>query len=129
MNPTINGVIPRQKMTENAPAQERVAQAGVNGATASQEGKLVTQAQAEVPATQPRVDDAALKEAIAQINRKAAGLSPALKFEPDSETGVVVITVTNRATGEVIRQLPPEAVVRAAANGGEDLPALVEMRV
>lgn len=129
MNPIIDNVISQQKTTVGTRAQERVAQAGGKGDTASQEGELVTSAQTDTAATQPKVDDAALKQAIEQINSKAAGLSPALKFEPDSETGVVVITVMNRVTGEVIRQLPPEAVVRAAANGGDDLPALVELSV
>lgn len=129
MSTTINPVLSQQTMADSASARERAAQAGGNGAAAGQDGKPVTQAQADTTASQPKVDDAALRAAIAQINRKAAGLSPALKFEPDSETGVVVITVLDRATGEVIRQLPPEAVVRAAANGGEDLPSLFEMQV
>ena len=58
-------------------------------------------------------------------NVEAAGLSPALKFEPNTETGVVIIKVLNRETGEVIRQLPPEAVVKAAEDGGS-LPSLVD---
>ena len=74
---------------------------------------------------QVRVSDARLAQAIEQINAKARGLSPALRFEPDADTGVVIIKVLNRETGEVIRQLPPEAVVRAAETG-ETLPSLIE---
>ena len=37
----------------------------------------------------------------------------------------MIIKVLNRETGEVIRQLPPEAVVKAAEDGGS-LPSLVD---
>lgn len=66
---------------------------------------------------------AALADALEKINEQASGFSPALKFEPDEDSGVVIIKVLNRSTGEVIRQLPPEAVVKASEEGS--VPALV----
>lgn len=66
---------------------------------------------------------AVLADALEQINEQAGGFSPALKFEADEDSGVVIIKVLNRSTGEVIRQLPPEAVVKASEEG--NVPALV----
>ena len=123
MNP-INEVTTRQVA---APAQKRAAPSGAEVATQSvrQEGDAVTQAKEAAAAQRAPVSEARLEKALEQVNAQAQGLSPALKFEPDADSGIVVITVMNRETGEIIRQLPPEAVVKAAETG-EALPSLVE---
>ena len=123
MNP-INEVTTRQVA---APAQKRAAPSGSEVATQSvrQEGDAVTQAKEAAAAQRAAVSEARLEQAIEQINVQAQGLSPSLKFEPDADSGVVVIKVMNRETGEIIRQLPPEAVVKAAETG-EALPSLVD---
>ncbi|MEL7310348.1 MAG: flagellar protein FlaG [Pseudomonadota bacterium] len=83
------------------------------------------------PATLPEptatesVSSEALEQALEQIREQAQRVAPQLKFENDSESDVVVIKVIDRATGEVIRQLPPEAVVDAQAQGIEGLPSLI----
>lgn len=123
MNP-INEVTTRQIA---APAPKRAAPADAEVTTQSvrQEGDAVTQAKEAAEAQRAAVSDARLEQAIEQINVQAQGLSPSLKFEPDADSGVVVIKVMNRETGEIIRQLPPEAVVKAAETG-EALPSLVD---
>ena len=123
MNP-INEVTTRQVA---APAQKRAAPSGAEVATQSvrQEGDAVTQAKESAAAQRAPVSEARLEKALEQVNVQAQGLSPALKFEPDADSGIVVITVMNRETGEIIRQLPPEAVVKAAETG-EALPSLVD---
>ena len=123
MNP-INEVTTRQIA---APAPKRAAPADAEVTTQSvrQEGDAVTQAKEAAEAQRAAVSEARLEQAIEQINVQAQGLSPSLKFEPDADSGVVVIKVMNRETGEIIRQLPPEAVVKAAETG-EALPSLVD---
>lgn len=123
MNP-INEVTTRQVA---APAPKRAAPADAEVTTQSvrQEGDAVTQAKEAAAAQRAPVSEARLEKALEQVNTQAQGLSPALKFEPDADSGIVVITVMNRETGEVIRQLPPEAVVKAAETG-EALPSLVD---
>ena len=59
-----------------------------------------------------------IQRAVEALNRKATQSSPALRFEEDSETGVMIITVSDRDTGEVIRQLPPEPIVKSAEQEG-----------
>lgn len=123
MNPISEATI-RQVAAE---APKRAPAASEEGAEQSvrQEGDAVKEARESAAAEQARVSEQRLEQALERINAKASGLSPALRFEPDADSGVVVIKVLNRETGEVIRQLPPEAVVRAAETG-ESLPALVE---
>lgn len=59
-----------------------------------------------------------IQRAVEALNRKATQSSPALRFEQDNDTGVMIIKVTDRDTGEVIRQLPPEAIVKSAEQEG-----------
>ena len=123
MNP-INEVTTRQVA---APAPKRAAPSGdeVPPQSVRQEGAAVTQAKEAAAAQRAPVSGARLEKALEQVNTQAQGLSPALKFEPDADSGIVVITVMNREPGEIIRQLPPEAVVKAAETG-EALPSLVD---
>ena len=72
---------------------------------------------------------AELKEALAELNRRSTSVSPSLQFEQDQERGITVIKVIDRDTGEIIRQLPPEAVTRASAAGEDILPPLVNTEV
>lgn len=71
------------------------------------------------------VSSEALDAALEQIREQAQRVAPQLKFENDSESDVVVIKVIDRVTGEIIRQLPPEAVVDAQSKGLDGLPSLI----
>ena len=117
MNP-INDVTIRQVVAES-PVRADAVRADVAAQSVRQEGDAVREAREA--AEKERASAARLE----QLNAKASGLSPALRFEPDADTGVVVIKVLNRETGEVIRQLPPEAVVTAAETG-DALPSLID---
>ncbi|MEM7613210.1 MAG: flagellar protein FlaG [Pseudomonadota bacterium] len=81
-------------------------------------------AQKAAATKQESANNEALRKALQELNERGSGTSPALRFEQDDETGVVIITVTNRETGEVIRRLPPEAVIDAAGTE-QSLPSLV----
>ncbi len=123
MNP-ITDATTRQVAAE-APKRAPAASEEVAKQSVRQEGDAVKEAREAAAAEEARVSEQRLEQALEQINAKASGLSPALRFEPDADSGVVVIKVLNRETGEVIRQLPPDAVVKAAETG-EDLPLLVD---
>ena len=98
---------------------------GAAAQSVRQEGDAVSQAKDQAVVEQAPIAAGRLDKAIETANTQGAGMSPSLRFEPDTERGIVVIKVMNRETGEVIRQLPPEAVVEAA-EAGEQLPALVD---
>lgn len=99
-----------RKLADEASAEVRVQSVRQEGATAPKRNDAVA-------TNNTQVDEAQLRDAIARVNDKAKNSVPSLKFEPDADSGVVIIKVMNRETGEVIRQLPPEAVVDADANG------------
>lgn len=66
----------------------------------------------------PAVELPDLKEAVRaaaqQIDSYLRSVNRMLEFRIDAETGVTVITVRETATGEVIRQIPGEEVLRLA---------------
>lgn len=123
MNP-ITDVTVRQVATQ-ASSKPEPTETEATTQSVRQEGNAVIKARESAEAQRAAVSEARLEQVIEQINAQAQGLSPSLRFEPDADSGIVVIKVMNRETGEVIRQLPPEAVVKAAETG-EVLPALVD---
>ena len=114
-----------------APAQSTQArQAASAAATAPKE--LSPQQQAAVAAIceKPRlsIDLAAMQkrldQAIEHLNEQLQNSQTNLGFSIDSETDIVVVKVTNKETGELVRQIPAEAVVRLAGKM-EDLKGLL----
>lgn len=130
MNPIKNVAGVQQQITQvkvpsRQPADVATAQTAV---TLSAEAVRAAEFEgAATLTTQSETDFAAIEEAVEKVNQAASNLSPPpqLKFEPDEDRGVVVIKVLDRVTGEVIRQLPPEAVIEAAEQADDGLPSLI----
>jgi flagellar protein FlaG len=57
-----------------------------------------------------------LKEAVTILNQQAAEGNRGLGFRMDETLGHAVVTVISANTGEVVRQIPNEVVVRVAHN-------------
>ncbi|WP_456392061.1 flagellar protein FlaG [Persephonella sp.] len=55
-----------------------------------------------------------LKEAINNLNKKLEMLNSQLKVETDEDTGMRVIKIVDKETNEVIRQIPPEVMLKIA---------------
>lgn len=64
----------------------------------------------DLAAMQKRLD-----QAIESLNNQLQSSQTNLGFSIDSETDIVMVKVTNKETGELVRQIPAEAVVRLAA--------------
>lgn len=64
--------------------------------------------------TDPEQKQKALKEALAQVNKQMADNKQSLGFSHDDSIHGPVIVVTNSQTGEVIRKIPTEEVIRVA---------------
>ena len=68
----------------------------------------------------PKVDYKALQkivqEAIDSLNEQMRQSNRSLNFSMDEQVNRVVITVRNSDSGEVIRQIPDEAILRVAHN-------------
>jgi flagellar protein FlaG len=55
-----------------------------------------------------------LQEAVKALNEQMAASKTGLGFSVDKSLNTPVVTVRNTATGEVVRQIPTETVVRLA---------------
>lgn len=55
-----------------------------------------------------------VKEAIERLNEQMRNTGRNLNFSMDDKIDRLVITVKNSETGEVVRQIPDEAIVKAA---------------
>lgn len=54
------------------------------------------------------------KEVVDQLNRQMQADDRNLSFGVDRKINTFVITVTDKLSGEVVRQIPPESVIRVA---------------
>ncbi len=75
-------------------------------------------ASAELPAEPSEAVDEAtpvqVAQAVREVNASLQSRSVGLRFETDEETDKLIVKVVDRASGEVIRQIPSEEVVRIA---------------
>jgi flagellar protein FlaG len=54
------------------------------------------------------------EQVVDQLNRQMQADDRNLRFGVDRRINTFVITVTDKLSGDVVRQIPPEAVVRVA---------------
>ena len=57
------------------------------------------------------IDKATLQDAVDNINNRVQNLQRDLSFSVDDESGLTVIKVLDRQSGELIRQIPSEEVI------------------
>jgi len=57
-----------------------------------------------------------LKQAVSMLNQQAQQSNRGLGFRMDEVLNAPVVTVTSAQTGEVIRQIPNDVVIRVAHN-------------
>lgn len=63
-----------------------------------------------------------VKEAVARLNDYVQTTQRDLNFSLDDESGRMVVTVTDRKTNEVVRQIPDELALKLAQNLQQDEP-------
>tara|TARA_R110002049_G_scaffold68608_5_gene177918 strand:- start:27 stop:425 length:399 start_codon:yes stop_codon:yes gene_type:complete len=107
-----------------------ILQAGAPGGVSGMRGTggSITTATPAMAGRQPVVDsgkqspqqdaaaggDASMQQAVATIEEYFQQTSRSLRFMVDAQSGVELFTVVDTATGEVVRQVPTEAVLAAA---------------
>ena len=62
----------------------------------------------------PKVQNDILKKSIEELNKKFDMLNSQLKIEFDKDTNMKVVKIIDNQTKEVIRQIPPETVLKIA---------------
>ena len=87
------------------------------------------------PAVQPaslpaEPSAAAVKQAARQLEAFMQSMNRYLEFRIDEDSGRTVVTVKDRTTGDTIRQIPSEEVLRLAQNlGGTAHTGLIDQTV
>lgn len=85
---------------------------------AAEAGKAQSKPPAEAV---PEIDPQQLENAVHEIEQSVQTVARSLQFSVDKESGRTIITVIDRETDEVIRQIPPKEVLAIAerlADGG-----------
>jgi flagellar protein FlaG len=59
-----------------------------------------------------------VKQAARQLETFMASMNRYLEFRVDQDSGRTIVTVKDKSTGEVVRQIPSEEVLRLAHNLG-----------
>lgn len=93
--------------------------AGARGAAIGASGDLKDDAKNDATPVQ-------VAQAVRQVNEALALREVGLQFEVDKDTDIVIVKVVDRASGEVIRQIPNEEVVRIAKLMGDGNGLLVD---
>ncbi len=77
----------------------------------------VSQQTARPPATVSpiRTDPDGVKQAATEINQALKSLNDHLQFSVDNSTNSTVVRLIDGNTGEVVRQIPPEEILRLRA--------------
>ena len=66
------------------------------------------------PDTVPQIDSRKLQAAVEDIAKNVQNVQRSLQFNVDQDSGRTVITVIDKTTHEVIRQIPPEEILAIA---------------
>ena len=120
---------------KTAPSQAASSPAAQSSVSAGQAAKAVIAQEAQQKAiqqTQARSEainssqemQKRLEEAVKRLNDQMQQSQRSLGFSVDKETDIVIVRVTNKETGELVRQIPAEAVVRLSKSI-EDLKGLL----
>ncbi len=120
------------------PSAAPVARAGsgvpAHGAGASASAPEITRPKI-VPIERPQIkvdtegDKKRLDQAIARMNERMQDGGRGLAFKVDPSLNRPVVTVTNQETGEVIRQIPNEVIIRMARSIDETKGNLLNAKV
>ena len=92
-----------------------------NSAAADRSAAAAVVAQAtsqKAAAAQPEPSVADVKQAAKQLEHFMQSMNRYLEFRIDTESGRTVVTVRDKTTGDTVRQIPTEEVLRRAQNLG-----------
>ncbi len=80
-------------------------------------------------ATRQEIDPQELKRVIEELKKRFDLFNKYLKIEIDEELDIPVIKIVDRETNEVVRQIPPEYLLKIMKNIDQVLGLLVNKRV
>lgn len=96
------------------PVRQEIAAPVSKPVTTTAQADVAEQA-AERRVSQQREEEVeALRNKVEELNQNAQSVRRSLRFDVDDNTGITVITVRDRDTDEVIRQIPSEDLLELA---------------
>jgi len=100
--------------SREVPEENRVRRQGETEALAQNQAKVEARikAEAEAEAARQTGEKSPLEEVVSGLNDLVHELHRELQFSIDEDSGETVIKVIDRATDEVVRQIPGEEVMR-----------------
>jgi flagellar protein FlaG len=98
--------VPQSTTQGSAPATDYLTTQMLRAASADQTGKAASNS----------ADTTAVQEAARQLETHMMGTNSALEFRVDTKTGDTVVTVRDKSSGDVIRQIPSEEALWLAQN-------------
>lgn len=85
-----------------------------NATSANNSSTVSAPVQAASSGAQQQSKSAAVQAAVSQLQDYLASSNRAIEYRTDGATGLTVVTVSDPETGDVIRQIPNEEVLRLA---------------
>jgi flagellar protein FlaG len=100
---------------------------GKRSAVQNQDEKQPVAVKAQAVPVKVGVDET--KQAVTEVNAILKSMNHHLQFSIDDRTNTVIVKLIDGETGEVIRQIPPEEIVRLRAYYRDQQGLLVNMAV
>ena len=107
--------VPRQARLDDVAITQRVAEMQRSDAQrANERANEEAQYASTQAVSRARVEE--LKESLRSANERLAAKGREINIGYDKSSATVVVTVSDRETGETVRQIPPEAAMRITRN-------------
>lgn len=107
--------VPRQARLDDVAITQRVAEMQRSDAQRANE-RTNQEAQSESAQAVSRARVEEFKESLRSANERLAAKGREINIGYDKSSATVVVTVSDRETGETVRQIPPEAAMRITRN-------------
>jgi len=107
--------VPRQARLDDVAITQRVAEMQRSDAQrANERANQEAQSASAQAVSRARVEE--FKESLRSANERLAAKGREINIGYDKSSATVVVTVSDRETGETVRQIPPEAAMRITRN-------------
>lgn len=107
--------VPRQTRLDDVAITQRVTEMQRSDAQrANERANQEAQSASAQAASRARVEE--FKESLRSANERLAAKGREINIGYDKSSATVVVTVSDRETGETVRQIPPEAAMRITRN-------------
>jgi flagellar protein FlaG len=107
--------VPRQARLDDVAITQRVTEMQRSDAQrANEQANQEAQSASAQAASRARVEE--FKESLRSANERLAAKGREINIGYDKSSATVVVTVSDRETGDTLRQIPPEAAMRITRN-------------